>query len=41
LGQETTEDDIEQVLESFPHVVDKARVALELLQDLAQSRCCA
>ena len=41
LGRETTEDDIEQVLESFPHVVDKARVALELLQDLAQSRCCA
>lgn len=39
LGRETTEDDIEQVLEVLPQTVDKVRVMSEFLGGLTH-RCC-
>jgi cysteine desulfurase len=41
LGRETTESDIERVLEVLPRIIDKATVMSELLKGMARrSRCC-
>ncbi len=41
LGRETTESDIERVLEVLPRIIDKTTVMSELLEGLARrSRCC-
>jgi cysteine desulfurase len=41
LGRETTESDIERVLEVLPRIIDKTTVMSEILKGLARrSRCC-